>query len=77
MADLGFRVTVNTDNRLMSATTQSNELAQVVQAFDWGLDRVERLAVTASEAAFLPAEERKRLIDQVIRPRFDRARRAW
>ncbi|MGZ8580028.1 MAG: adenosine deaminase [Actinomycetota bacterium] len=77
MADLGFRVTVNTDNRLMSATTQSNELAQVVQAFDWDLDRVERFAVTASEAAFLPAEERKRLIDQVIRPRFDRARRAW
>ena len=77
MADLGFRVTVNTDNRLMSATTQSNELAQVVQAFDWDLDRVEQFAVTASEAAFLPAEERGRLIDQVIRPRFDRARRAW
>jgi adenosine deaminase len=74
LAELGFPVTVNTDNRLMSATSQSNELTQVAQAFGWGLDRLEQVAVTASGAAFLPEQVRRRLVDDTIRPAFAQAR---
>lgn len=74
LADQGFRVTVNTDNRLMSATTLSSELFEVAAAFGWHLDRLEQVATTAAEAAFLPDDEKRRLIDRTIRPRFARAR---
>jgi len=72
LADLGFRVTINTDNRLMSATTESQEIARIARANDWDLGRLERTAVTAAEAAFLPRHERRRLVEQVIRPAFER-----
>ena len=36
LADLRFRVTVNTDNRLMSAITLSREMANIAEAFGWG-----------------------------------------
>jgi adenosine deaminase len=75
MTALGFRVTVNTDNRLMSATTESNELALTAQAFDWDLDQVEAVVVTAAASAFLPDEDRRELIDEVVRPGFERVRR--
>jgi adenosine deaminase len=75
MTALGFRATVNTDNRLMSATTESNELALTAQAFDWDLDQVEAVVVTAAESAFLPEDDRRRLIDGIIRPGFELARR--
>jgi adenosine deaminase len=68
LADLQFRVTVNTDNRLMSATSMTNEFAQVCEAFGWGLDRVEWLTVNAMKSAFLPYDERYRLIMDVIKP---------
>jgi adenosine deaminase len=71
-ADLGFRVTINTDNRLMSATTLSQELARVARANGWELDRIEQAAITAAESAFLPPQERRRLVEQVIRPAFRR-----
>jgi adenosine deaminase len=74
MSGLGFSITINTDNRLMSATTESEELNRVARAFGWNLDRLERTAVTAAEAAFLPRRERRRLVEQVIRPRFAQAR---
>ena len=76
LAALGFAVTVNTDNRLMSATTPSIELALVAAAFDWGLDDLERVAVTAAEAAFQPEEVRRGLIEGTIRPAFELARTA-
>ena len=74
-ADLGFRVTVNTDNRLMSGTTQSREIAQVALANGWDLGGIERVVVTAAESAFLPPDERRTLVETVIRPAFDRLAR--
>ena len=68
LADLQFRVTVNTDNRLMSATSMSNEFVQLCDAFGWGLDRVEWLTVNAMKSSFLPYDERYRLIMDVIKP---------
>ena len=70
LMDLKFRVTVNTDNRLMSATTLSQEFAQLVDAFGIGWDRVRRLTINAMKSAFLPFDERVRLLDEVIRPAY-------
>jgi adenosine deaminase len=62
---LGFRVTVNTDNRLMSGTTLSRELALLSDAFGYDLDDLEAFQVNAAEASFLPLDERRELIDTI------------
>jgi len=61
----GMAVTVNTDNRLMSATTLTDDLAALVEAFGYGLADVEEFQVTAARAAFLPADARERLVRAV------------
>ncbi len=67
---LRFRVTVNTDNRLMSATSMSTEFTQLARAFGWGLDDFEWLTINAMKSAFAPFPERLRIIDGVIKPRY-------
>lgn len=66
----GFSVGVNTDNRLMSGVLPSSELAAVTTAFDLSWPEVERLAVNAVAAGFAPYEERRRIIDDVLRPAY-------
>jgi adenosine deaminase len=61
LLDLGFRVTVNTDNRLMSATTTTEEFATCVDTFGWGRDRVEQVLRNGVAAAFCSDDERRRL----------------
>lgn len=68
LADLRFRVTVNTDNRLMSSTSMTREHQLLCEAFGWGLDKVEWLTVNAMKSAFLPYDERYRLIMDTIKP---------
>ncbi len=63
--ELGFAVTVNTDNRLMSSTTASLELARLANEFDYELDDLEQFQLAACEAAFLPVEDRDRLADRI------------
>jgi adenosine deaminase len=65
-----FRVTVNTDNRLMSDTTMSLEMLHLVEAFGYGWSDLERFTVNAMKSAFLPFDERLAIIDEVIKPRF-------
>ena len=67
---LQFRVTINTDNRLMSDTSMSREMAAVCEAFDWGLDDLQWLTVNAMKSAFAPFPERLKLINGVIKPRY-------
>jgi adenosine deaminase len=67
---LGLRVTVNTDNRLMSRITLTDELAALVAAFGCDLADLEDLTVAAMESAFCPPEDRRRIIDAVIRPGY-------
>lgn len=62
---LGFRVTVNPDNRLMSATSISRELSLLVDAFDYDLTDLEIFQLNAAEVAFLPVEEREELADRI------------
>ena len=70
LADLRFRVTVNTDNRLMSAITLSREMANVAEAFGWGWDRLEWLTINAMKSAFLPFDERLAMLTDVIKPGY-------
>ncbi len=67
---LYFRVTVNTDNRLMSATSLSEEFARLVDAFGYGWDDLEWFTINAMKSAFLPFDERLELINGVIKPGF-------
>lgn len=62
---LGFAVTVNTDNRLMSATTLTRELELLTAAFGYELDDLLQFQLTAAEAAFLPLEDREELADRI------------
>ncbi|MBF4461860.1 MULTISPECIES: adenosine deaminase [unclassified Rathayibacter] len=62
---LGFRVTVNTDNRLMSATTLSRELALLADTFGYDLDDLEAFQLHAAQASFLPLDERRELIETI------------
>ncbi|MBX3194026.1 MAG: adenosine deaminase [Microbacteriaceae bacterium] len=63
---LGFRVTVNTDNRLMSATTLTRELGLLVDAFGYDVDDVLAFQLNAAEAAFLPLEDRIDLAERIL-----------
>ena len=76
LKDLGFNVTVNCDNRLMSATTMSREFALLSETFGWDLDDVEWCTVNAMRAAFLHHDQRESLIREVIRPAYAAARAA-
>jgi adenosine deaminase len=62
---LGFRVTVNTDNRLMSDTTLSKELALLTDAFDYDIDDLRIFQLNAVDASFLPLEDREELADHI------------
>jgi adenosine deaminase len=70
LTDLRFRVTLNTDNRLMSSISLSREMANLVDAFDFDWSRLEWLTINAMKSAFFPFEERLRLIDQTIKPGY-------
>ena len=67
---LRFRVTVNTDNRLMSDTTMTQEMLRLVEAFGYGWSDLERFTINAMKSAFLHFDERLAIIDEVIKPRY-------
>lgn len=68
---LGFSVTVNVDNRTMSRTSLTRELALLAETFDYDLDDLEVFQLNAAAGAFLPVEEREELIE-IIGEGFDR-----
>ncbi|MEY4450804.1 MAG: hypothetical protein RLZZ304_1179 [Actinomycetota bacterium] len=72
--ELGFKVTVNTDNRLMSATSLTRELRLLTEAFDYDLDDLERFQLNAADAVFQDREDRDELKD-MIQDGFDEQRR--
>ncbi|MBT0566826.1 adenosine deaminase [Williamsia sp. CHRR-6] len=69
-ARLRFRVTVNTDNRLMSDTSMSKEFITLHDQFGYGWADFERFTVNAMKSAFIHFDERLRLIDEVIKPGY-------
>jgi len=69
-----FRVTLNTDNRLMSGTSMSKEFAAAAETFGLGLDDFEKLTINAMKSAFLPYDKRIEFIYSVIKPGYVRVR---
>ena len=67
---LRFRVTLNTDNRLMSDTSMTNEMVQLLDAFGWTLDDFEWITINTVKSAFAPFPERLRIINGVVKPRY-------
>jgi adenosine deaminase len=69
---LRFRVTVNTDNRLMSGVSLSSEFAALAEVFGVGLDEMQWLSINAMKSSFLAFDGRLRLINGVIKPGYAR-----
>jgi adenosine deaminase len=67
---LGFRVTVNTDNRLMSGTSMSREMDLLSNAFGYGLNDLQWFTVNAMKSAFIPFDERLSIINERIKPGY-------
>jgi adenosine deaminase len=63
---------VNTDNRLMSATSLSRELFLLSETFGYGLDELLEFQLNAASASFQSLEDREDLIERVISG-FERA----
>jgi adenosine deaminase len=70
LRDLRFRVTVNTDNRLMSGTCMSREMALLVEAFGYGWAELQWFTINAMKSAFIPFDERLAIINEVIKPAY-------
>jgi adenosine deaminase len=76
LRQLSFRVTVNTDNRLMSGVTLSSEFHRLADAFGYGWSDFEWLTINAMKSAFAHFDQRLRIINTVIKPGFATARAA-
>jgi adenosine deaminase len=63
---LGFAVTVNTDNRLMSSTSMTKELSLIASAFGYGADDLLEFQLNAAAAAFASHEDRERMVDALV-----------
>ena len=70
LAKLRFRVTVNTDNRLMSATSMSREMSELVTALNWSFLDLQRVTINALKSSFIPFEERLAIIETVVKPAY-------
>ena len=65
-----FRVTVNTDNRLMSGTSLTREFTTLGEVFGYDLADMEWLTINAMKSAFWPFDRRLQIINDKIKPRY-------
>jgi adenosine deaminase len=63
--DYGLRVTINTDNRLVTDTTVSKELLLCHEKYGWNLDKIKMILMAGFKSAFLPYRERADLLKAV------------
>ncbi|MFF0383189.1 adenosine deaminase [Streptomyces sp. NPDC004286] len=70
LKDLGFRVTLNTDNRLVSGTTMTREMALLVEEAGWTVEDLRTVTVNAVKSAFIPFDERKALLEDIVLPGY-------
>jgi adenosine deaminase len=70
----GFRVCLNTDDRLMSDTSMTRETALATELFDLSLAELEKLSLNAIKSAFAPYDQRIRIIFDMIKPGFAKVR---
>jgi adenosine deaminase len=72
----GFRICLNTDDRLMSDTSMTQETTLATELFDLSLDDLEKLSLNAIKSAFAPFEKRIEIIYGILKPGFQQARTA-
>jgi adenosine deaminase len=70
----GFRVCLNTDDRLMSDTSMTRETTLATELFDLSLAELEKLSLNTIKSAFTPYDQRIRIIFDVIKPGFAKVR---
>lgn len=70
LKDLGFRVTLNTDNRLVSGTTMTREMSLLVDEAGWTVEDLRTVTLNALKSAFIPFDERNALIEDVVLPGY-------
>lgn len=70
LKDLGFAVTINTDNRLQSGTTLTREMTLLVTEAGWTLADLRDATLTAAWNAFIHHDEREALVEEFILPAF-------
>jgi adenosine deaminase len=70
----GFRVCLNTDDRLMSDTTMTKETTLAAELFDLSLAELEKLSLNAMKSAFAPFDQRLKIIFGTIKPGFAKVR---
>jgi adenosine deaminase len=67
---LHFRVTVNTDNRLMSGTSMTREMVQLVEAFGYDWSDLQWFTINAMKSAFIGFDDRLEIINNQIKPGY-------
>jgi adenosine deaminase len=72
LKDLRFRVTVNTDNRLMSGTSMSREFTLLCDDAGWTMGDLRWVTINALKSAFIPFDERLTVIEGVVKPGYAR-----
>jgi adenosine deaminase len=65
-----FRVTVNTDNRLMSGTSMTREMSLLTEAFGYGWADLQWFTLNAMKSAFIPFDDRLEIINGQIKPAY-------
>jgi adenosine deaminase len=65
--DYGLRVTINTDNRLMSDTTVSKELYLCAKHYEWSLQTIKEIIIAGFKSAFMPYREKADLTAEISR----------
>ncbi|MFD5543262.1 adenosine deaminase [Streptomyces sp. NPDC127079] len=70
LKELGFRVTLNTDNRLVSGTTMTREMTLLVEQAGWTVQDLRAVTLNAVKSAFIPFDERRALIEDVVLPGY-------
>jgi len=65
-----FRVTINTDDRLMSDTTMTKEFLTAIEYFNLNLEDIEKITINSMKSAFIPYKERLHYIYNVIKPGY-------
>ena len=67
---MNFRVTVNTDNRLMSGTSMTREMTLLAEAFNYTWADLQWFTINAMKSAFIGFDERLAIINTTIKPGY-------
>ncbi|HEX2706259.1 MAG TPA: adenosine deaminase family protein, partial [Candidatus Lustribacter sp.] len=70
LKNLRFRVTLNTDNRLMSGTSMTREMALLADEARWTMSDLRWVTINAMKSAFLPFDHRLEVINEQIKPGY-------